>query len=187
MDQPTREAAWELLCRYNETEKLRTHALAVEGVMRHFAKRAGEDEELWGIVGLLHDLDYEKYPEEHCLMTEKILQDEGWPEEIIRAVKSHGWEICTDVEPQSLMERTLYAIDELTGLVAASALVRPSRSVMDLPVKSVKKKMKDKSFAAGVDRTVVARGAELLGMEMTDLIDETIKGMQSVAEELNLA
>ncbi len=183
---PNRETAWELFRRYNQSESLTKHALAVEGVMRYMARKYGEDEELWGIVGLLHDLDYEKYPDKHCEMSEKILREEGWPEEIIRAVVSHGWGIVTDVKPESLMERVLFAVDELTGLVVTSALVRPSRSVLDMQAKSVKKKWKDKRFAAGVDRSVIEKGAEMLGVDLTELITDTIMGMREVAAEIGL-
>ncbi|UCD32032.1 MAG: HD domain-containing protein [Desulfobacterales bacterium] len=183
---PTREEAFQLLTRYNQNDALVKHALAVEGVMRYFARQRGEDEEKWGIIGLVHDLDYEKYPDEHCRKTEEILEENGWPREYIRAVISHGWGICTDVEPQTELEKILYAIDELTGLVVASALVRPSKSVMDLKAKSVKKKWKEKRFAAGVDRSIIEKGAKMLGMEVTDLITNTIMGMRGVAEEIGL-
>jgi len=186
MNQPTREDAWSLLCEFNETDTLRRHALAVEGVMRSFARKRGEDEELWGIVGLVHDLDFEKYPEEHCTRTERILRERDWPEDIIRAVLSHAWGVCSDVEPQSDMENVLYAIDELTGLVAATALVRPSRSIHDVKVKSVKKKWKNARFAAGVDRAVIEQGAERLGMDLADLIADVIEGMREVAPAIGL-
>jgi predicted hydrolase (HD superfamily) len=183
---PTREDAWSLLCEFNQSASLRMHALAVEGVMRHLARRRGGDEELWGMVGVLHDLDYERYPDEHCQKAESILRERGWPEEIIRAVLSHGWGICTQVEPESDMEKCLYAVDELTGLVTATALVRPSRSVLDMKAKSVKKKWKDARFAAGVDRSLIERGAELLGMPLEELIAETIAGMREVAAAIGL-
>jgi putative nucleotidyltransferase with HDIG domain len=183
---PTREEAWSLLCELNESASLRTHALAVEGVMRHLARKRGGDEELWGIVGILHDLDYEKYPDQHCRKAETILRERGWPEEMVRAVVSHGWGICTDVEPESDMEKCLYAVDELTGLVTATALVRPSRSVLDLKPKSVKKKWKDARFAAGVDRSLIEQGAERLGMPLEELIAETIAGMREVAAAIGL-
>jgi predicted hydrolase (HD superfamily) len=176
-----------LLTEWNESDRLIRHALAVEGVMRYFARKRGEDEEMWGIIGLVHDLDYERFPDDHCSKTEEILRRHHWPEDYIRAVISHGWGICTDVEPQSEMERVLYAVDELTGLVAAAALVRPSKSVMDLKVKSIKKKWKDKRFAAGVDRSVIEKGAERLGMELSDLISDTIMGMREVADDIGLA
>jgi putative nucleotidyltransferase with HDIG domain len=183
---PTREAAMALLKKYNQSESLIKHALAVEGVMRHFARKLDEDQEKWGLIGLIHDLDYEKYPEQHCTKTKEILEKEGWPEEYIHAVVSHGWGICSDVEPETRMEKILYAIDELTGLVVTTALVRPSKSVMDLSAKSVKKKWKDKRFAAGVDRSIIDKGAEMLGMDRTELIHETILGMRTVAEEIGL-
>ena len=159
---PTRADAWTLLNTYNKSESLIRHALAVEGVMRHMARKYGEDEELWGIVGLIHDLDYEQFPDQHCRKTEEILRQHDWPEPIVRAVISHGYGICTDVEPLSTLEKVLFAVDELTGLVATTALVRPSKSVMDLKAKSVKKKWKDKRFAAGVDRGIIERGAAML-------------------------
>jgi putative nucleotidyltransferase with HDIG domain len=183
---PTREDAWLLLTEYVKSENLRRHALAVEGVMRHLARRRGEDEETWGVVGLVHDIDYERHPEEHCSRAPEILRSRGWPEEYVRAVVSHGWGICSDVEPRTELEKALYAVDELTGLVAAAALVRPSRSVLDLPAKSVQKKWKDKAFAAGVDRSIIERGAARLGMELPHLIAETIEGMKSVATEIGL-
>jgi len=183
---PTREEAFDLLKQYNQSESLIKHALAVEGVMRHFARLKGQDEELWGLIGLIHDLDYERFPEEHCKKTAEILKAHQWPAEYIRAVVSHGWGICTDIEPQTEMEQVLYAIDELTGLVATSALVRPSKSVLDLKAKSVKKKWKDKRFAAGVNREVIDRGAGMLGMDRTELITETIMGMREVAESIGL-
>jgi putative nucleotidyltransferase with HDIG domain len=183
---PTREDAFRLLTRYNETESLIKHALAVEGVMRHMARKRGADEEKWGIVGLVHDLDYEKFPDQHCTKTGEILRAEDWPEEYIRAVVSHGWGICSDVKPESEMEMVLFAVDELTGLVTTSALVRPSRSVMDLKAKSVKKKWKDKRFAAGVDRSIIEKGAEMLGVELGELITDTIMGMRDVADAVGL-
>lgn len=183
---PTREEALHLLKTYNKSDSLVKHALAVEGVMRYMARKFGEDEEKWGIVGLIHDLDYEMFPESHCKKTEVILREHDWPDEYVRAVISHGWGICTDVKPESRMEKVLYAIDELTGLVVTSALVRPSKSVMDLKKKSVKKKWKDKRFAAGVDRSIILKGAEMLGIELDELITDTIMGMREVAEEIGL-
>ena len=183
---PTREEAYSLLTEYNKSESLIKHALAVEGVMRYFARKRGEDEEKWGIIGLVHDLDYDRFPEEHCRKSEEILKENGWPEEYIRAVVSHGWGICSDVEPQTELEKVLYAIDELTGLVVTTALVRPSKSVMDVKTKSVKKKWKDKRFAAGVDRSIIEKGAQMLGVEIAELIADTITGMQEVAEEIGL-
>ncbi len=186
MTAPTREDAWSLLNEYNQSESLIKHALAVEGVMRYMARKHGEDEEKWGVVGLIHDLDYERFPDQHCKKTEEILRQKGWPEEYIRAVISHGYGICTDVEPKTDLEKTLFAIDELTGLVVTTALVRPSRSVMDLKAKSVKKKWKDKRFAAGVDRSIIENGCNMLGVALSELITDTIMGMREVAEEIGL-
>jgi len=183
---PTREEAYRLLTEYNKNESLIKHALAVEGVMRYFARKRGEDEEKWGVIGLVHDLDYEQYPSEHCTKTDQILRERGWPEEYIRAVVSHGWGICSDVEPRTDLEKILYAIDELTGLVATTALVRPSKSVLDTPAKSVLKKWKDKRFAAGVDRSIIERGAQMLGVDLSELVNDTIMGMREVAEGIGL-
>jgi predicted hydrolase (HD superfamily) len=183
---PTRQEALELLHQYNETESLRKHAYAVEGVMRYIARKRGQDEEKWGIIGLIHDLDYEKFPEEHCQKTGAILREKGWPEEYIRAAVSHGWGICSDVMPQTDLERYLYTIDELTGLVVTTALIRPSKSVLDVQVKSVKNKWKDKRFAAGVDRSIIEKGAGMLQVGLDELIEDTIKGMQEVAEAIGL-
>lgn len=183
---PTREDAYALLCAHNKSEGLIKHALAVEGVMRYFARKKGADEEKWGIIGLVHDLDYEKFPDQHCSKSAQILAQHNWPEDYIRAVVSHGWGICTDVKPETDLEKTLYAIDELTGLVVTSALVRPSKSVMDLKTKSVKKKWKDKRFAAGVNRDIITKGAEMLDVELTELITDTIAGMREVAEAIGL-
>lgn len=183
---PTRDKAIDLFMKYNKSASLLKHALSVEGVMRYMAKKASEDEEKWGIIGLIHDLDYEMYPEQHCIMTEKILIENQWPEEYIRAVLSHGWGLASDVEPKSLLEKTIYAIDELTGLVATSALVRPSKSVMDMEARSVKKKWNDKKFAAGVDRSVIEKGAEMLEVTLDELITDCIMGMREVAEDIGL-
>ena len=186
MERPTREAAMALLREFNTNDRLIKHALAVEAVMRHLARKLGHDEERWGSIGLVHDVDYERYPDSHCSMAEQILTERGWTEEDIHAVLSHGWGICTDVEPQHEMEKALYAVDELTGLITAVVLVRPSKSLADLKVKSVKKKWKDRGFAAGADREIIERGAEMLGMEIADLIAETIEGMKTAASELGL-
>jgi len=179
---PTRAEALALLKEYNKTDSLIKHALCVEGVMRYMARKKGEDENKWGIIGLVHDLDYERFPSEHCHKTEEILSAQGWPEEYVRAIISHGWGVCTDVEPVSEMEKALYAIDELTGLITAVALVRPSKSVMDLEAKSVKKKWKDKRFAAGVNRPIIEKGAEMLAVELTELITDVIMGMREISE-----
>jgi len=183
---PTREDAVNLFKKYNKSESLYKHALSVEGVMRYMARKNNEDEDKWGVIGLIHDLDYEMYPDQHCKKTEEILRENAWPEEYIRAVMSHGWGIVTDVEPVSKLEKTLYAIDELTGLVTTSALVRPSKSVLDMKVKSVKKKWNDKRFAAGVDRSIIEKGAALLEVELSELIQDCINGMREVAEEIGL-
>jgi putative nucleotidyltransferase with HDIG domain len=180
-----REEAFALLSAYNG-DALVTHGLAVEGTMRYMARKAGEDEEMWGIVGLLHDLDYEKFAEQHCHKTAQILREKGYSEEIIRAIMSHGWGICTDVEPQSRMEKTLYAVDELTGLITACALVRPSRSVMDLELSSAKKKYKDARFAAGASREVIQKGADMLGVGIDELIVDVITAMREIAPSLGL-
>ena len=183
---PDRGDAMKLFKEFNKSESLLKHALSVEGVMRYMARKNNEDEDKWGVIGLIHDLDYEMYPEMHCTKTEEILKKNSWPEEYIRAVMSHGWNIVTDVEPLSKLEKTLYAMDELTGLVTTSALVRPSKSVMDIQVKSVKKKWKDKRFAAGVNRDIIEKGAGMLGVELSELINDCIMGMREVAEEIGL-
>jgi len=186
MDNPTRDDAFNLLCEFTKTDSLIKHGLSVEGVMRYFAKKHNEDVEKWGIVGLIHDMDYEMYPVEHCVKARELMEEREWPEEYIRAVQSHGYGICVDVKPETLLEKTLYAIDELTGLITATALVRPSKSIMDVKVKSVKKKWKAKQFSAGVDRSIIEKGAEDLGVELADLINDTILGMREVAEEIGL-
>ena len=184
---PTRDQALALLREFNQGEGLIRHALAVEAVMRYMARKRGADENVWGVVGLIHDLDYERFPDQHCAKTAEILRERGWPEDLIRAVVSHGFGLCSDVEPQSDLEKVLFAIDELTGLVAATALVRPSRSVMDMEAKSVRKKWKDKAFAAGVNRQVIAQGAERLGVDLADLITDCIMGMREAADAIGLA
>jgi putative nucleotidyltransferase with HDIG domain len=183
---PTREQALELFKKYNESDALLKHALSVEAVMRHFAELNSEDPEKWGVIGLIHDIDYEMYPEEHCAKARELLQEAGYPEDYIHAVQSHGYQLCCDVEPIERMELVLYTIDELTGLITATALMRPSKSILDLETKSVKKKWKQKSFAAGVNRDVIEGGAAKLGMDINDVLSETIKGMQKAAEEIGL-
>jgi predicted hydrolase (HD superfamily) len=185
-NKPGREKALDLFKKYNKSESLLKHALSVEGVMRYIAAKNGEDQEKWGVIGLIHDLDYEMYPEQHCKMTKQILEENHWPEEYIRAVMSHGWGLVTDVEPVTLLEKTIFAIDELTGLVATSALVRPTKSVLDMEVRSVRKKWNDKKFAAGVDRSVIEKGAEMLGVSVDELINDCIMGMRQVAAEIGL-
>jgi putative nucleotidyltransferase with HDIG domain len=183
---PNRNQALDLFKQYNKSESLYKHALSVEAVMRYMARKYGEDEEMWGVIGLIHDLDYEMYPDQHCIMTEKILRDNNWPEDYIRAVMSHGWGLVTDVKPENLLEKTLYAMDELTGLVNTSALVRPSRSILDMEAKSVKNKWKDKRFAAGVDRSVIENGASMLGVELNEMIHDCIMAMREVADDIGL-
>ncbi len=152
---PTYDEALTLLGEFVKSDSLLKHSYAVEGVMRHMARKMGGDEEKWAIIGLVHDVDYEMFPEAHCAKAQEILSERGWPEEYVRAVASHGWGLCTDIQPQTDLEKVLYAVEELTGLIAAVAVVRPSRSVQDLEVKSVMKKWKDRSFAAGVNREVI--------------------------------
>ncbi|MEY8415900.1 HDIG domain-containing metalloprotein [Tissierella praeacuta] len=184
---PTREEALLLFKKYNKSDSLLRHALAVEATMKHFAELFNEpDVEKWTIVGLIHDLDYEMYPDEHCIKVQEILKEEDYPQDYIKAVASHGYEICCDVQPTEKMEKVLYAIDELTGLITAVALLRPSKSVLDLEPKSVKKKWKDKGFAAGVDRSIIEKGIQILDMERDDVIMETILAMRKVAEEIGL-
>ena len=183
----THKDALSLLMQYNQGESLIKHALSVEAVMRHFAALFNEDIEKWGIIGLIHDLDYEQYPEQHCFMTRKILEEANWPEDYIRAVVSHGWGICSDTEPVHIMEKVLYTIDELTGLVTASVLVRPSRSILDLEARSVRKKWNMKNFAAGANRDVIEKGAAMLGKDLDFIINETIAGMKTVAGNIGLA
>ena len=186
---PTRKDAEQLLHQYIESPALRNHCRAVAAAMEYAARSRGEDEagaERWAVIGLVHDLDWEKFPEQHCRKTEQILNANGWPPDYVRAVLSHGWQICTDVEPRSELEKTLYAVDELTGFITACALVRPSKSVRDLEVKSVRKKWKSANFAAGVDREVIVRGAAMLGTELDDLIRTVILAMREAADEIGL-
>ena len=186
-DNHGREAAWEVLGKHIKSESLLRHAMAVEAVMRHFARLLDiNEEEKWGVIGLLHDIDFEEYPDQHCHKVRGILEGDGWPEEYIRAIESHGYRLVNDVAPVHTMEKVLYATDELTGLIAATAILRPSRSLFDLEVKSVKKKWKQKGFAAGVNREVIEEGAAMLGMDIDYIIEQTIAGMQAVAEELGL-
>nr|PZM88257.1 MAG: hydrolase [[Clostridium] cellulosi] len=154
--------------------------------MRHFAKLFGADEEEWGVIGLLHDVDFEKYPEQHCHKTREILTPYGVPDNIIRAIESHGYKLVNDVKPETDAEKVLYTIDELTGLISAVAILRPSKSIFDLETKSVKKKWKQKSFAANVNREVIAEGAEMLGKPLDYIIEQTIEGMKTVADEIGL-
>lgn len=180
----SRDEAYSLLCEYNKEPFHIHHAETVEGVMRWFANQLGygEDADFWATVGLLHDLDFEMYPEQHCIKCVEIMRDKRLDEKLIHAVASHGWGICSDVEPTHQMEKVLYASDELTGLIGAAALMRPSKSVQDMEPKSVKKKFKDKKFAAGCSRDVITKGAEMLGWELDELIAKTLEAMQSFCD-----
>ncbi len=182
-----RNAAWQLLQKYVKGESLLRHSLAVEAVMRHFAQLFhATDEEKWGVIGLLHDIDFEMYPEQHCFKTREILEAEHWPDDYIRAIESHGYKLVNDVQPLNKLEKTLYAIDELTGLIFATAILRPSKSLFDLNGKSVKKKWKQKTFAVGINREVITDGAAMLDMSLDIVIEQTIQGMRKVADEIGL-
>lgn len=177
----TRDKAWDLLTEFNKEHFHLKHALTVEGVMRWFANELGytDEQELWGIVGLLHDLDFEQFPEQHCIKEQEIMRERGVDERIVHAAASHGYALTVDIKPEHEMEKVLYAVDELTGLIGAVALMRPSKSVSDLELKSVKKKYKNANFAAGCSREVIERGAEMLGWELDTLIEKTILAMRS--------
>ncbi|MDO4486834.1 MAG: HDIG domain-containing protein [Bacillota bacterium] len=179
---PTRDEAMALLEEYNSDPFHIKHALIVEGVMKYFARKLGyaDEEEFWGLVGLLHDLDFEKYPEQHCIKGQEIMRDRGLDERIVRATASHGYDITVDIKPEHEMEKVLYATDELTGLIGAVAIMRPSKSVDDLELKSVKKKYKNAKFAAGCSREVIEKGAEMLGWTLDELISETILAMREI-------
>lgn len=182
----TREEALTLLKKYNKEPFHIQHALTVEGVMRWFADELGygEDADYWATTGLLHDIDFELYPEEHCRKAPELLREGGVSEDMIHSVCSHGYGLCCDIEPEHEMEKVLFAVDELTGLIGAAALMRPSKSVMDMEASSVKKKFKDKRFAAGCSRDVIRQGAERLGWEMNDLFEKTILAMRSCEEQI---
>lgn len=176
-----REEAWNLLRQYNKESFHLRHALTVEGIMRYFAKELGyaDQEEYWGIVGLLHDLDFELYPEEHCVKSQELMREHGVDESIIRSTASHGWCLtAANIEPEHQMEKVLFAIDELSGLIGAAALMRPSKSVQDMELKSLKKKFKDKHFAAGCSRDVIKQGADILGWPLDELMEKTIAAMR---------
>ena len=175
----TREEAWTLLNEYNKEEFHIEHGEIVEKTMRYFAKELGHDEEFWGIVGLLHDLDFELYPDEHCTKCQEIMREKGISEDVIRACASHGYGITVDIKPEHEMEKVLYAVDELTGLIGAVAIMRPSKSVQDLELKSVKKKFKTPKFAAGCSREVIEQGAQMLGWELDYLIERTIDALRT--------
>ena len=180
---PTPEQAWELLCEFNEGEFHRRHGRVVGDVMRWFAQELGYGDEagFWEAVGILHDLDFEQWPDEHCIKSQKIMRERGIDESVIHATASHGYGLTVDVKPQHQMEKVLFATDELTGLIGAAAMMRPSKSVDDLEVKSLKKKFKDKKFAAGCSRDVIRQGAEMLGWELDDLMERTIRAMRASA------
>lgn len=176
-----REEAWNLLRQYNKESFHLRHALTVEGIMRYFAKELGyaDQEEYWGIVGLLHDLDFELYPEEHCVKSQELMREHGVDENIIRSTASHGWSLtAANIKPEHQMEKVLFAIDELSGLIGAAALMRPSKSVQDMELKSLKKKFKDKHFAAGCSRDVIKQGADILGWPLDELMEKTIAAMR---------
>ena len=180
-----REVAFNLVKKYNTESFHIRHALTVEGVMKYFARMFNEDENYWGCVGLLHDVDFEKWPEEHCIKAPELLKEIDAPEDMVRAICSHGYGICVDIKPERQMEKILFATDELTGLIGAAALMRPSKSVQDMEVSSVKKKFKDKKFAAGCSRDVIVQGAEMLGWELDKLFEETINAMKVDEQEIN--
>ena len=177
----TREEAWELVKEYNKDPFHLRHALTVEGVMRWYANELGygDEADFWALAGLLHDLDFEMYPDQHCIKSQEIMRERGIDEKLIHATASHGWGLCVDIKPEHEMEKVLFATDELTGLIGAVALMRPSKSVSDLEVKSVKKKYKDKKFAAGCSREVIERGADMLGISLDELIQNTIDALKS--------
>lgn len=176
----TRQQAWDLLTEYNKEDFHLHHAKCVEGAMRYFARTLGyaDQEEFWGIVGLLHDLDYEMFPDEHCVKSQQLMCEAGVEEAIIRATASHGYGHCVDIKPEHEMEKVLFAVDELTGLIGAAALMRPSKSTKDMELKSLKKKYKDKKFAAGCSREIIGEGADMLGWDLDRLLEETLKAMQ---------
>ena len=180
-----REEALEILKKYNKEEFHIRHALTVEGVMRYFAKELGEEEDYWGIVGLLHDIDFELYPEEHCKKCVELLKENNVEESIIKSICSHGYGICSDIKPEHIMEKILFATDELTGLIWATAKMRPSKSVQDMELSSIKKKFKDKKFAAGCSRETIKQGAEMLGWELDELLEKTIIAMREDEEKIN--
>ena len=181
----TKEQAWETVRKYNKDKFHLQHALTVGKVMKQFALEAGEDAEYWEIIGMLHDVDFELYPEQHCQKAPEMLREAGADDGVIHAVCSHGYGLCSDVKPELLMEKILFATDELTGLIGAAALMRPSKSVQDMELKSLKKKFKDKSFAAGCSRDVIRQGAEMLGWELDELLSKTLEAMRACEAELN--
>lgn len=185
----TRQQAWDLLKQYNHEPFHLRHGVTVEHVMGWYAQELGygDEKEFWSIVGLLHDLDFEQWPDEHCVKSQELMRQAGVDEAIIHATASHGWGLCVDIKPEHEMEKVLYAADELTGLIGAAALMRPSKSVADMELKSLKKKYKDKKFAAGCSRDVIANGAQLLGWELDTLLERTLKAMQAEEEAIEAA
>lgn len=185
----SKEEALELLKEYNKEEFHLIHGLTVAACMRYFAQKLGygEDADFWEVVGLLHDIDFEMYPEEHCVKAQEILKEKGLEEDLIRAVASHGYGLCCDIRPEHEMEKVLFAVDELTGLIGAAARMRPSKSVQDMELKSLKKKYKDKRFAAGCSREVIEQGAEMLGWELDQLMTETLEAMRACEGDIVVA
>jgi len=183
----TREQAWDLLRKYNKEPFHLQHALTVEGVMKWYAKELGfgDDAEYWGTIGLLHDIDFEQYPEQHCVKAPELLREGGAADDVIHSVCSHGYGLCADIKPEHQMEKVLFAADELTGLIGAAALMRPSKSVQDMELKSLKKKFKDKKFAAGCSRDVIEQGAEMLGWTLDELFEKTIEAMRSCEADIS--
>lgn len=180
-----RNKAWDLLRKYNKEPFHLRHALTVEGVMRYFAEQRGEDADFWGVAGLLHDIDFEMWPEEHCRRAPELLREGGADEAVVHAVCSHGWGECSDVEPTHEMEKLLFAADELTGLIWSASLMRPSKSVQDMELKSLKRKFKDKKFAAGCSREIILKGAELCGLTIEELMQQTLDAMRATEDEVN--
>ena len=187
MAELNRRQAWELLKEYNKDDFHLKHAQTVALCLRHFAENEGfaDEADFWEIVGMLHDLDFELYPDQHCIKVQEIMRDKGLDERLIHAVASHGYGICCDIVPESHMEKVLFACDELTGLIGAAALMRPSKSVQDMELSSLKKKFKDKRFAAGCNREIIEKGAEMLGWELATLLDKTLQAMRAYEDKIN--
>ncbi len=181
-----REKYFEILTKYTKSPNLIKHGVVVEAVMKHFAHLNHEDEDYWGAIGLIHDVDYELYPEEHCKKCVELLEKENVPMEMIHSIQTHGYGICSEQKPEHVMERVLYTIDELTGLIIATALMKPSKKLEDVDLEAIKKKWKTKGFAAGVDRELIQKGALLMGQELEEIIDETLIAMKKIAKEIGL-
>jgi len=181
-----REEAYKILEKYNSNKNLIKHGIAVEGVMKHFAGINNEDVEYWGNVGLLHDVDYEKYPDEHCKKCVEILESENVKPDMIRSIQSHGYGLCADIKPEKTMEKVLFTIDELTGLIVAVALMRPNKTIAEVDLESVKKKWNKTGFASGANREVIQKGADMLGWELDYVIEQTLAGMKKIAKEIGL-